>query len=86
MGKSIKSGYHQKIIQKGSWMERLPRAMYSQKRSQMERVPRATYLQKETEGPRWDWVSPDTAGFYYQERAALDLDNSPHSRQHFGQE
>ena len=46
MGKSVKSGYYQKIIQKGLWMERLPRAMYLQKRLWMEGLPRATYLQR----------------------------------------
>ena len=47
MGKSIKSRYYQKKIQK--W-------------SQIERLPSATYLQKGAEGLRWNWVSPDTAG------------------------
>ena len=31
MGKSVKSRHYQKIIQKGSWMERLPKATYLQK-------------------------------------------------------
>ena len=45
MGKPIKSRHYQKIIQKGSQMERLPSMMY---------------LQKRAERPRWDWVSSDS--------------------------
>ena len=50
MGKSVKSGHYQKIIQKGSWMERLPSAMYLQKIHRWEGFQAQHIYRKGTRG------------------------------------